>query len=225
MNELTAFLADPPAFLRQNHVRFRGACGLAPGTIGSFLLMRVANRSARAGRVFLGVTVGRRDAGVYEIRYAQSHNIPDRDENLGAFDAVWSGYQSEAAVQCTLDGQGPDIMLTPELTGCTVVSSSAPDGSARFSHYNLRDPAQPTRTLEAAGMRAQAALDFAGSPHALLTKESYYGAARRGGTGQASVIGWRKDGGWSFWIQYVEQTDTVAKIRKVERLRPGTRFG
>jgi len=225
MNELRAFLADPPAFLRQNHVRFRGACSLAPGATGSFLLLRVDGRRARTGRLFLGMAVGRRDAGVYEIRYAQSHNIPDRDENLGAFDAVWSGYQSEAAVQCALDGQGADIMLTPELTGCTVASTSGPDGSARFSHYNLRDPAAPKRTMDAAGMRAHAALDFAGSPHALLTKEAYYGMARRGGPAQATVIGWRKGGAWSFWVQYVEQAGQVAKIRDVERMRPGTRFG
>lgn len=231
MTALSDFLNDPPAFLRNNVVRFRGACSLAPGAAGRFVLVDLNGRMrVRVPRLVLGMEVGRADAGAYEIRQANSTNIGAGNTAVGSFEAVWSGYQSGAAVRCTLGDGGPSIMLTQDLSGCTIVSSAAPSGPASFSHYNLLQPPDPARpsgprmTQEGDAMRSYAAAQHSG-PHAVVTKEDYYGKARRGGSGRATAVGWRTGGTWQFWVQYVEDSGDVARIRDVCRMQPGTRFG
>lgn len=231
MTALTDFLDDPPAFLRTNYVRFRGACSLAPGAVGDFMLIDLNGRPpARGPRLVFGVEVGRTDARAFEIRQADAANVGYGSTEVGTFQAVWSGYQSGAAVRCTLGTAGPDIMLTQDLSGCTIVSSAAPSGPASFSHYNLLQPADPARpagprhTLGAEAMRSYAAGQHSG-PHSVVTKEDYYDKAKRGGAGRATAVGWRRDGTWEFWVQYVEEHDGVVRIREVSRMQAGTRFG
>lgn len=231
MSALSDFLNDPPGFLRSHYVRFRGACSLAPGASGRFVLVDLHGRTrVRVPRLVLGMDVGRVEGGAYEIRQADSTNIGVGDTAVGSFEAVWSGYQSGAAVRCTLGAGGPSLMLTQDLSGCTIVSSAAPSGPACFSHYNLLQapdparPAGPRSTLEGDAMRSYAAAQHAG-PHAVVTKEDYYGKARRGGSGRATAVGWRTGGTWQFWVQYVEDNGDVVRIRDVSRMQPGTRFG
>jgi hypothetical protein len=47
MTDLNSFLSNPPACMRRNHVRFRGACTLAAGEAGRFILVRTGSRKAR----------------------------------------------------------------------------------------------------------------------------------------------------------------------------------
>lgn len=226
MAELQDFLSNPPKFMRNNHVRYCGVYPPHPGVSCSFVLLRVGNGAARKKRVFLGMELGKADAGVFEIRIAVGGNISSAAQNLGNFNAIWSGYKAKGAFRCDLTDQGDDIMLTPELTGCTVVCAPRPNGGAAFSHYNMRDPADDNRTMDAAGVLDQAAKDYAGDEYGVLPKEAYYvkapGADSRP---RATVIGWRTGGEWTFWTQYVEEKNGVFQIRDVQRLRPGTRFG
>lgn len=225
MADLQDFLNNPPKFMRNNHVRYCGVYPQQAGVSHAFVLLRVAG-AARRKRLFLGMDTGKTDAGVFEIRVATGGNISPGAVNLGTFNAIWSGYQARAAVRCDLTPQGDGIMLTPELTGCTVVCAPQPSGDAAFSHYNLRDPNDDSRTMDAAGVLAYASADYQGSDYGVLPKEAYYAKAPGAGSRpRATVIGWRSGGQWTFWTQYVEEKGGVFQIRDVQQLCPGTRFG
>jgi hypothetical protein len=229
MTDLANFLSNPPRFMRNNHVRY---CGQSPprgGESYEFALLRIGAAGARKQRVFLGLSLGKADAGVFEIRLASGGNVAGKGEHLGTFRAVWSGYQAGGTARCALVGWGEDIMLTPELTGCSVVCAPQPNGGAYFSHYNLRDPANNARKMDVAGMEAQALTDYPSNTHGVLSKETYYAKAKAGAPGakfaRATVIGWRTGGEWTFWTQYVEEKSGAFQKRDVQQLRPGTRFG
>jgi len=227
MSTVDDFLANPPLFLRSNHVLFKGGGpGPAGGGVYDFYLIAVTGRSARYhSSTFLGLGVGKADAGVFEIRYAGASNLPAVSA-ADRFQAVWSGFEAGGRSQCDLGGAGADLMLTYQLTGCAIAWSARPDGSARFSHYNLKDAANK-RTLDGAGMAAAADQDYAGAGRfGVLAKERYYARAKHNrAMMHANVIGWRNSGKWEFWIQYVENKRGVQQIRGVEKLNAGSRVG
>jgi hypothetical protein len=233
MTVVDQFLADAPQFLRNNHVQYKGQ---NPPTAGRywFLLIPVQGGARRRLGVFLGKSIGKADAGAYEIRYRDaSYLSADARRDGMPFEAQWSGYLAGGKAQCTLDSTGPGIMLTPELTGCAIAFSASPDGQARFSHYNLRTG---NRTIAAAGMLDEARDDYAGARFGVLTKEQYYGkstadmseaggAARAHARASANIIGWRKGGQWTFWSQYTDMKGQVRQILDVRQLAPGARTG
>lgn len=229
MRAVEQFLANPPAFLRRNHVTFVGIMPPASGAY-RFILLAVDAPARRRGAVFLGMSIGKADAGVYQIRYADARNQdPQRLSDGELFDATWSGFAAGGKAEARLDGAGPGIMLTPELTGCTVAFAAQRDGSARFSHYNIKDGAQ---TLAAADIVGIARRDYrTAGDVGIYTKEHY----RSRGTyempgGQrsrpaANVVGWRTDGRWTFWMQYTDLKGEKRQILSVRQLVPGVHFG
>lgn len=244
MSAVDDFQRDPPQFLRRNHVTFRGEYPPAPG-VHTFLLVPRTRPARARGGVFLGRSIGKADAELWEIRYNDASML---DRSLRAFsepfEAHWSGFAANGMVTAALGHRGPDLMLTPELTGCAVAFSVTQDGHARFSHYNMLEGG---RTLRAPGMLAQARVDHPSGPLALLTKEHYHAqssadmrdASEIGALGRlakrilpagehrraaANVVGWRRDGDWTFWAQYTDMKAAVAQVLDVRQLAPGKRM-
>jgi len=228
MSHLKEFLADPPQFMRRNHVIFKGmGPEMQGGNVHEFMLVESNNHPARRSIAALGMSLGKVDAGVFEIRACTTGHVPQQAQDSGdRFEAIWGGYQAGAKIRCDLGDKGPDLMLTPELTGCTVAFATQDNGSASFSHYNLMDPLMPRQTLPVSNMVAEAHVDFGyGSNVGVLSKEVYRNKVKhRGGAGRATVIGWRRKGEWTFWVQYIEVKGAVYQIRDVQQLRPGIRF-
>lgn len=244
MSALDDFINDPPAFMRRNLVTYVGIRpSLQGGAEHDFFLIDVGKAARTRSGVFLGMSINKADAGVYEIRYAGALALDDERRGHGEeFRAVWGGFVPRGKVEVALGRAGAAIMLTPELTGCTVAFASPANGAARFSHYNLMDGGG--RTLDRAGMRSEAEADYSGVAHGLLTKEDYYAKSSAdmrepgqiGAVGQivnkllprahagprASVIGWRRGDQWTFWVQYTDMKGAVHQILDVEQLQPGT---
>lgn len=229
MTRLNEFLRDPPQFMRRHHVIFKGAGPEKQGgNVHDFLLVESTSHSARRTIAALGLSLTKADAGVFEIRACAAGYVPQQAlDNGERFQAIWGGYQAGAKIQCALNADGPDLMLTPELTGCTIAFAAQNDGTARFSHYNLMDPQLPGQTLPVSNMVAEVHTDFGyGSEVGVLPKEVYRNKVKhRGGAARATVIGWRNKGQWTFWAQYIEVKGAVYQIRDVQQLRPGIRFG
>jgi hypothetical protein len=130
---------------------------------------------------------------------------------------IWSGYKGGQGKTANLSGVGPGIMLTPQLTGCTVVCKSGLDGTANFSHYNLKNQ-NSLETLDDDSMRAVAGAQYGGG-HSTLTKGDYRGRAKHAGASvTVNVVGHRDHGNWKFWAQYVEYKTSGDQIRHVELL-------
>ena len=246
MTVLDDFLSNPPLFMRRNHVAFKGEMPAGPG-VHAFLLLPLASGARTRSGVFLGKSTGKADAGAWEIRFRDARMLDPQRRAAGMeFTAHWGGFVAGGKVEYALDGGGPDIMLTPELTGCAIAFSAGAEGHARFSHYNMKDG---TRTLGAAGMLDAARDDYAGDgAFGLLTKEDYHGMsgadmrdarqvhplerlarrvlpANRRTRPTANVVGWRQGGRWHFWTQYTDMKGTVAQILDVRQLAPGARMG
>jgi hypothetical protein len=235
MRAVDEFLRDPPEFLRRNHVAYVGqAPSPAGGGVYEFILLPTLLTARRRAGVFLGKSIGKADAGVYEIRYTGASLLDaDRLSRGQRFDAIWSGFVAGGMVEVALDGAGPDIMLTPALSGCAVAFAAQPDGRARFSHYNIKNGDQ---TLDAAGMEALARQHYAGARKpSLVTKEDYrklnkYDENTKHTGPTANVIGWRRNGQWTFWMQYVDVKTVAGKamdikqILEVRQMRPGSRI-
>lgn len=244
MANLASFLSDPVQFMRSNHVAFVGVSPAQQGGGVYEFILRDLGKAARArASVFLGVVLRKVDAGVFEIRYKGALDPGDPRLAEGeTFRAIWSGYVPGGKAECVLDGAGDvDIMLTPELTGCTVAFASQPNGDARFSHYNLLGTGR--QTLRASGMVAEARSDYRGVGNlGVVTKEHYRGKSSAGDDQQfnpklghvweqyrsrpaASVIGRRVGGRWGFWIQYTCCKGSVQQILAVKQLTPGIKIG
>ena len=163
-------------------------------------------------RSALGVKV---DAGSFMVCAAVPNNskVPNGSP---VFSAVWSGYVPGEERDATLPAVGgPGIMLTPELTGCTVVASIENDGSARFSHYNLKNG---SKTLSTESMLEYAAIDYAGKDFSTLSKEEYYAAGVHSTAVSVTVVGVRASGVWSSWAQFNERKDGRYSIREVRKI-------
>lgn len=147
----------------------------------------------------------------YQLRILKVGNAG----GAATFQALWSGYVSGGGSTASLPAAGgPNIMLTPELTGCAVVARTNPDGSADFSHYNLVDGAA---TLSQPDMEAIAQAQYGGG-QSVLTKETY----RRGNVNafdlKCNVVGFRRNGSWEFWCQFQESKNSGLQLREVRRL-------
>lgn len=240
MPALSDFLRDPPAFLRNNIVTYVGERpSQAGGGVFDFVLVPVRDAHARTrGGVFLGMSIRKADAGVYEIRWADAQLIgADRLARGERFRAIWSGYVPRGKSQAALPADGDvEIMLTPKMDGCSAAYSAQADGTARFSHYNLMD-AKGTRTLPASRMIAEARADYAGVGNlGVMTKEHYNGKSNAGLAARferkakhadpyVNVFGWRRNGLWTFWIQYTDWKGAAQQILDVKQLTPGVKLG
>jgi hypothetical protein len=145
MLRLKEFLNDPPTFLRRHHLIFKG---LGPevqgGATHDFLLIESHLHPARRRTAALGLSLHKATAGLFEVRARRGANLaPQALERGEVFQAVWGGYKAGTKISCALVANGPDLMLTPELTGCTIAFATQSNGTASFSHYNLMDPQLP----------------------------------------------------------------------------------
>lgn len=228
MSPVQAFLSDPPAFLRRHYVVFKGFGPEVEGGVEHpFVMAESHKHSARRSVSVLGLSA-KIDGKVFELRACTPLQGAVRTTDEGErFNAIWSGYKAGQAIHCPLGGQGAELMLTPALTGCTIAYAAQSDGNAWFSHYNLKDPSAPTQTLPLNGMLMNVQADYGGDDAVgMMSKEHYREKVKhRGGAGLATVVGWRRQGQWTFWAQYIEVKGEVFQIRGVEQLSPGVRFG
>lgn len=207
--QMNAFLNDPPTFLKKNAVWWRGSAPANQETIDVGILDH--NRTIRRKTSVLSRKV---DGGNFVLRHATVGN-PNIAPGTPKFQAVWSGYAGSTAKSAHLPAAGgPDIMLTAQLTGCTVVCRPNGDGSADFSHYNL---VVGTSTLGQADMEAIAEAHFGGG-QSTLTKEEYRAVGKHSQAVKVNVVGWRNNGAWGFWAQFMEVKGTTEQIREVRRL-------
>lgn len=230
MRNVDKFLSNPPLFMQRNHIVFTGAGPLASGDGGGtheFALINARQKTRYRSGVFLGIPLGpKADAGAYRVRATNAGHSDLQADDAERFEAIWSGYRAKQAVQCQLGPTGPAIMLTPELTGCTVAFTSNPDGTALFSHYNLMQPGD-RNTRPAAGMLGRTLIDFPDPGRVgVISKEHYHRKGHHPNAENecatvATVVGWRQNGVWTFWVQYVEKHQGVAQIRRVRRLETG----
>lgn len=240
MPALSEFLRDPPAFLRNNIVTYVGERpSQAGGGVFDFVLIPVGDASARSrSMVFLGMSIRKPRAEVYEIRWADAQMIgADRLARGERFRAIWSGYVPRGKSQALLPADGEvEIMLTPKMDGCSAAYAAQRDGTARFSHYNLMD-AKGKKTLPASAMIAAARADYPGVGNlGVMTKEHYNGKSNAGlatrfdwktkhADPYVNVIGWRRNGLWTFWIQYTDWKGSAQQILDVKQLTPGVKLG
>lgn len=211
---MNAFINDPATFLKKNVVWWRG--GAPEDQANIQVAMLDSGTQVRRSTSVLGRKV---DGNNFELRYSQpgAINIP---QGSPIFPAVWSGYAGNTAKNASLPSAGgPDIMLTAQLTGCTVVAKVHADGSADFSHYNLK---VGNSTLDEADMNAIAEAHFGGG-QSTLTKESMRATGKHSDAVTANVIGIRKAGRWAFYAQMVESkavgnTGTTWQIREVRKI-------
>jgi hypothetical protein len=224
--------ADPISFLATNIVRFFGACAVPPGGLGDFRITSEPGTVVRyrTGSKFLGMGNAKATGQALLARAERPGLLHAADDEV--FRAVWSGYQSGGATHCTLPAAGgPDVMLTPMLSGCTVTWQKNGDGSARFGHYNDQAPDRPAdrpETLSAESMQMLAAWRHGTTNDGVMSKEYYYDKAKRptpryGKRTVVNAFGVRLAGGWEFFTQYIEAKGTTVRnqttqIRGVEQL-------
>lgn len=212
--QINQFLANPGQFLRRYSVRWRGPAPENQCIIDVGMFDRAGTARIRTGSKFLGIGNAKANADMFELRW-------DGDVNrafppgTAKFQVQWSGYKAGQGRTATLPAVGdPDIMLTPEFSGCTAVCRSNGDGSANFSHYNLMNG---RATLDDADMRAIAEGEYGGG-QATMTKGDMRARGKRGGGVVATVVGVRRNRGWEFWVQYREDKSSGEQIRSVERI-------
>ncbi len=221
------FVPDPARFLEKNHLSYAGGVPSTTGGDKAWFGLVPIDRGCRArtGNVFLGMGNAKVDGACFEIRARKCNHWSLKNPGVEYFPAWWSGYKGGIAVHCNLPSSGgPNIMLTPALTGCTVVWVMHSDGSARFSHYNLKNG---KLTLPDNEMIAHAREDYGNDANmGSLSKGYYYGLAKHeqasgGKVARGTIIGWRQGGRWTFWGQFVENKNGVSQIRKVMQLPAG----
>jgi len=209
--QANAFANNPSAFLGTAIVRWAGGAPQDQQIINVAMLDDGQGRRREAG-----IFGGKVDASKFMLRHAFAGNaqVPGGSPT---FAAVWSGYVGGQARKANLPAAGgPDIMLTPELTGCAVVCRVNPDGSAQFSHYNLADEGA-NQTLDRATMNAIAEAEYGGGQN-VFAKEDYRALGKRSQNVRVTVVGQRAPGGWQFWGQIREDKASGQQLRQVRRL-------
>lgn len=208
--DVQSFVNNPPLYMKKNHVWWRGGAPADQAIINVAMIdyaRTVRRRTSVLGRKVDG-------DGNFTLRHATvgSLQVP---QGSPTFQAVWSGYAGGTAKDAHLPAVGgPNIMLTAQLTGCTVVCRPNPDGSADFSHYNL---VIGGNTLQRDDMEAIAAAHYGGG-HSTFTKEEMRDVGVHSPATMANVVGWRRNGAWEFWAQIVESKGVQTQIREVRRL-------
>lgn len=218
---------NPAAFLRANALSWLGPGPAGQQEIEALMIdggPGVAR--VRTGSVFLGFGNAKASVPSFTIR-DRARAVGWEDATSQVFPAMWSGYAAGAERHAQLAAVGgPDIMLTPEFTGCAAACQVNADGSARFSHYNLMQQGKQ-ETLDALEMRAAIAdtYDLAANNVAAMTKEGQRAHAKgAGGAVRSTVVGFRRHGHWEFWVQHCEnkadgQGHNLTQIRSVAQLR------
>jgi hypothetical protein len=204
------FVDHPGEFLKKCIVEWKGGAPEDQTNIQAAML------DSDWGRRRTTVLHRKVDATGYVLRHAftGNSNVP---EGSARFDAVWSGYKGGQSRTAHLSSfGGPGIMLTPQLSGCTVVCAFNQDGSAEFSHYNLKDEGAGG-TLDKQTMRA-IAFAVHGRPVATLSREDYRALGKHSDMVRVNVVGCRKGGRWEFWAQFTEEKNACWHIRQVRRI-------
>lgn len=219
--ERDSFLNAPGAFMQTNEVIWLGG-GPEDQDVIVVRMAPMAHEHARirTGSWFFGHGNRKKSVPKWSLRCVKGRNSGwTHSANLDPgvnIEAWWSGYKGGVGKVAELDNEGPDIMLTPDLTGCTVACRVYTDGSATFAHYNLKS--SPTTTLDKTGMVLQAQTDL-GMGVTTLSREDYRARAKHAGADVwVTVVGKRSSGRWSFWAQYREGKSSGHQIRYVEML-------
>lgn len=212
--QIQHFLTAPEQFMRSNVIRWAGASPENQAVIDVAMLDVAGTGRHRTGSKFLGLGNAKANASKFELRWGGNVNVP-LPGGTPTFQVQWSGYKAGQGRDATLPvAGGPDIMLTPEFTGCTAVCRTNANGSGQFSHYNLMNGAN---TLDDASMRAIADAQYGGG-HTTLTKGDMRAHGKHTQGIRTTVVGFRRNGRWEFWAQLREDKASGEQIRAVVRL-------
>lgn len=202
-----SFVQNPVNFLKTNVVRYFGKRFPESSSSMNFVL----RDNPQYGR--------RRNAAGFKVN-ASSILISNDEvcfQGMPEFKAVWSGYipGHEQTVSLPAVG-GPNIMLTPQLDGCTIAVKLGDDGNTNFSHYNYGHGGE---TMDKATM-VSVALNQHGGGVNTFSKEDYRAMAKGPSPIGVSVtvLGYRKNGVWGFWGQVLENKASGMQIREVRKL-------
>ncbi|AWT16767.1 MULTISPECIES: hypothetical protein [Stenotrophomonas] len=214
------FKSRPEHVMRSHVVRWSGDAPEDSRIIRVALLDSETSGNARA-EWKAGPLKVKVDAKRFELRWEGSRFNPPR-AGSDLFSVYWSGFRASSGCSILLPPSGgPDMMLTPEFSGCAAAFSKGPDGSTLFSHYNLKDG---SRTLDRPGMMAAATLEH-GKGVFLLSKEQMRQVGKRSMLETsptavlATIVGTRNDRRWTFWVQYREIDGDTQHIRSVEQMQ------
>ncbi|HEL4110976.1 TPA: hypothetical protein UM343_001103 [Stenotrophomonas maltophilia] len=217
---ISQFRIRPEHVMRSHVVRWSGDAPEESRVIDVALLDSETSGNARVERS-AGPMKMKVDAKRFELRWQESRLNPPRPGSY-FFSVYWSGFRASAGCSILLPPSGgPDMMLTPELSGCAVAFSEKPGGCTLFSHYNLKDG---SRTLDRTGMLAAATSEH-GEDVCLLSKEEMRRQGKRSTHETfptavlATIVGTRTDRRWSFWVQYREIDGDTQHIRSVEQMQ------
>jgi hypothetical protein len=217
--QIDAFRNAPDVFLRTNSVVWMGPAPENQAIINVFMQDALgASARIRTGGRFLGLGNVKANADKFYLKWADNPNggaLPGEP----TFPAHWSGYKAGQGRDAILPAGmgGPNLMLTPEFTGCAAVGRVNADGSAQFSHYNLMSTTDPGMTLDDTEMRAIADAAYGGG-HTTLTKGDVRAVGKHSEAVKATVVGFRRLGRWEFWIQIRESKASGEQIRCVRPL-------
>lgn len=212
--QIDHFINAPEQFMRTNSVKWRGSAPENQSVIDVAMLDCEGIARIRTGSKFLGIGNAKANVSKFDLRWANNPLQP-LAPGTPLFQVQWSGYKAKQGRDAHLPiAGGPNIMLTPEFTGCTAVCRTSPDGSAIFSHYNLMDG---QNTLPDEDMRAIAEASYGGGQHT-MTKGDMRAYSKRGGGVSTTVVGIRRNGRWEFWAQIRESKASGEQIRAVVRL-------
>lgn len=220
--EFDQFINTPELFMATHAIAWVGVAPENQAVI--FVVMGdvkgVARR--RVGSRFLGFGNVKESVGKFDLRWCDSPLKPVPHGAPFVFQVQWSGYKAGQGRDAVLPAAGgPDIMLTPEFTGCTAVCRTLPNGTGEFSHYNLMT-ADGKSTLDDNAMRARADLAY-GHGHTTLTKGDARAHGKHSTAVKTTVLGLRRHGRWEFWAQMREDKmredkTTGEQIRAVVQL-------
>lgn len=226
--QLQLLLDNPRAFLACNALKWAGAGPEDQSIIVAAMINGEGEPPARVRtrNEFLWMGNHKETVPTFILRDSHLGHAQLHDAHTLTFNAYWSGYKAGQGRDANLPAVGgPSIMLTPEFTGCAAVCHTNPDGSAKFSHYNLKKPGVD-QTRDHAEMVAEAEGSYANG-HTIMTKESQRAMAKvPAAMVRSTVVGFRNAGRWEFWVQHREvkptiiegESKNVIQIRSVVKL-------
>jgi hypothetical protein len=212
--------SDPESFLRHYLVMIAGAAGNVSGGPQRFVMEDSGDRSA-GFQTGLAKRLGRlKQRPKLRIRLVGGTEVV-RSPQIG-FEAWYVGMHAlddaRAARHVWLSGMGgPDIALTPQMSGCSFGVGAANTSGDRFVSH-IRPPAGvPTestyRAMRQHGVREGARPETYGFfERGTGGGEQSYGNAANA----ASIVGVRSGGRWRFFAQIYNKADRT--LFRVERL-------
>jgi hypothetical protein len=216
--QINHFCAHPEQFMKCNAIKWLGKGPEDQAIIDVAMFDETGQKArVRTGSKALGLGNAKADADKFILKWANNPSNPVHPGTF-TFKAHWSGYKAGQGRDANLPSAGgPDIMLTPEFTGCTAVCRTNAGGDAQFSHYNLMSTADPTTTLDDDSMRAVASKAYGGG-HSTMTKGDVRAYGKHSEAVRATVVGYRRAGRWEFWAQLRESKASGEQIRAVVQL-------